>query len=309
MEYFIALMFVPLIMMLIASHFMRDYRGNKTIDIGEIGMSSLVGILIGGLSLWFAYSSQTADHAIINGEVLSKHRVHDTYMESYSCNCYTSCSGTGTSRSCSTTCQTCYRKHWTVDWKIKTTIGGIRLDYADSTSSSVYRRKDPRNYVEVQPGDACSKTVSYDNYIKAVPNSLFNMDADYTEFAEFIPNYPRVFDRYKVNHLIDMVGVEGAGVINENLGLTLRTLGPQKEMNMIVVLTPVSDPTYRYALERAWLGAKKNDAVVIVGIDPSDKKTIMWADVITLANNSGNSLFTVTIREEILAIKQLTNQI
>jgi hypothetical protein len=54
---------------------------------------------------------------------------------------------------------------------------------------------------------------------------------------------------------------------------------------------------YRFALERHWIGGKKNDIIVLIGLDK--EKKFSWVDTITFANNSGNALMTVKIRDDI----------
>ena len=77
----------------------------------------------------------------------------------------------------------------------------------------------------------------------------------------------------------------------------LKSIGPIKQANVILIVTNINDPNYRYAVEESWLGGKKNDIIVLVG---ESNGTIVWSDVITLGGNSGNELTTVKIKQELL---------
>ena len=55
------------------------------------------------------------------------------------------------------------------------------------------------------------------------------------------------------------------------------------------------DPSYRYAIENAWLGGENNDVIIFIGTD--DGKTVGWTDVMTWALNAGNELFHVKVRD------------
>lgn len=298
METFYLIILVPIVVALIARLVFK-----ASITWPETGVQVLSITIILGI-VWAAGSwSQTADTEIWNGQVTKKTRHHDSYVRSYDCRCYQSCSGSGDSRSCHEVCSTCYEDHYTVDWFLSSTIGKIRLKYRDSTSRRVYNEADPANYAAAYVGEACSGEFSYTNYIKAVPDSLFNMaDAQYEQFDSLIPSYPTVYGKYHVDHVLTMGMGDKLDIRawNDYLAGKLRTLGPSSQANVIVVIVNTADQTYRHALETAWLGGKKNDIIVLVG--STNYPTIDWVDTITLGQNAGNGLMTVKIRDEITAL-------
>ncbi len=305
METFYLILLVPVIVALVVR-----LKFKMTITWAETAAQIGIVSLILGL-VWFAGSwSQTHDTEIWNGEVNSKHRVEDSYIESYQCNCYSSCSGSGSSRSCHQVCSTCFRTHYTVDWYLKSTIGKIRLQYLDRLSRRVYKTPDPANYTAAYVGEPCSSENGYTNYIKAVPDSLFNMaDATYEQFDSLIPAYPTVYGKYHVDHVITM-GVGNKLAIqewNDYLAEKTKKLGPARQANVILVLVNTADQTYRHALETAWLGGKKNDVIVIAGV--TNYPTIDWVDTITLGQNTGNGLMTVKIRDELTALGSIENHV
>ena len=298
METFYLILAVPIVWAL----FMR-LKFKATITWLEMGAQIFIASLV-LTAVWFAGSySQTFDTEIWNGEVTKKTRHEDTYMESYQCNCRTECSGSGDSRSCSTVCDTCWRKHWTVEWYLSSTIGKIRLDYIDRTSRSAHSAPDPAIYKAAYVGEPCSQTYAYTNYIKAVPDSLFNMeDATYEQFDSLIPQYPTVYGKYHVDHVLTMGMGSNVAIRDWNnyLAGKLKKLGPASQANVIIILVNTADQTYRHALETAWLGGKKNDVIVMAGVTNYPK--IDWVDTITLGQNADNGLLTVKIRDELTAL-------
>jgi len=303
METFYLILLVPVIVALIVRlKFKMTITWAET--AAQIGIVSLVLGLV-----WLAGSwSQTHDTEIWNGEVTSKHRDHGTYIESYQCNCRSVSCG----KDCSTTvCQTCFRTHYTVDWYLKSTIGKIRLQYFDRTSRSVYKKPDPGIYTAAYVGEPCSTENGYTNYIKAVPDSLFNMadTSGFEHFASLIPSYPTVYGKYHVDHVITM-GMGSKLAIrewNDYLSEKTKKLGPARQANVIFIIANTADQTYRHALETAWLGGKKNDVIVIAGV--TNYPTIDWVDTITLGQNAGNGLMTVKIRDELTALGSIEDHV
>jgi len=147
---------------------------------------------------------------------------------------------------------------------------------------------------------------SYTNYVKAVPDSLFNNQSKLVQqqYAGKIPTHPNVFNFYHYNRVINIgssISSTDQKTTNVLLNEELRTLGPSKQVNIVVILTSIQDPSYRFAVENNWIGGKKNDVVVFVGLD---KNQIVWADVMTWALNKGNEMFHVTLRDDILDLKE-----
>jgi hypothetical protein len=301
METFYLLLLIPIIWAFVAKRLLHT-----TISWREMGLQVLASSAIVAGVFFTGKYSQTHDVEIWNGQIESKHRDHGHYIESYECNCYESCSGTGANRTCHRVCQTCYRDHYTVKWYLNTTIGEIGLQYLDRTSRSVYNTPDPAQYTAAYVSEPCSREFSFTNYVKAVPESLFNkLDAkSLAKFDSMIPAYPRVHSYYKVNRVIP-VGVKVPNVAEWNLRLSehLRNLGPRKEANIIVVIANTSDQSYRYALERAWVGGKQNDVVVVIGA--TQFPNIDWVDTITFGQNAGNAMLAVQIRDNLMKVGTL----
>jgi hypothetical protein len=301
MESLLLLLFFPL-----AWPFIAKRIWSHTINWQEMALQILIVVSL-TTGVWqLGKYGQMADTEIWNGEVISKLREHGHYVRSYECNCHEVCSGDDENESCSSECDTCYEDHYTVKWSADTTVGGIIFDEKDSTWRSVYNSPDPPAFVRCTPHEPASLPKRYTNYIQAVPESLFNTHQDLSVlYKDMIPEYPKVYDFYKIDRIIDV----GAGltpevhkILNDGLNHELIALGHSKQTNIILFVTNIKDPMYRYAIENAWLGGKKNDVIAFIG---TENNKIIWTDVMTWALNSGNELFQVTTRDDLKKIGEI----
>lgn len=297
------MLLIPLVWVAFVKFYLR-----KTYTWGEAGvhLAVVAALMVGGSMAGKYYG--LSDTEILSGQLTGKSRIEDQYTETYQCNCVT----TGSGSSQTTVCSTCFREHYTVDWILKSTLGNYTVKSLDSLSSSVYRTPDPALYTRAKKGDACSKENSYTNYFRAAPNSLKHVTAAtrYDNYLKqgFLPAYPSVHSLYKVDRVLDpgnKMPSQTENKLNRLLGLELRQLGAMKQVNIVVVIAPVEAKSYRYALEKHWMGGKKNDAIVVIGSPEYPK--VKWADVITLAGTTGNEMLAVKIRDQLLDLNNLNN--
>jgi hypothetical protein len=273
-------------------------------------MLSVGGFVISAVIISTAFfigkGSRTMDTEVWNGTITQKERIQGTYEEAYSCHCRQSCSGSGKNRSCQEVCDTCYRTHYTVTWKANSTLGTFQIDHEDSTSRLVYMTPDPGLYTRTTLGEPCAETHGYTNYIKAVPESLFRPSSESMrlQFAKMIPSYPQSFyGIWRLDRVIP-VGVKVPNVAdwNRKLADVLRELGPKKQANAIIVLVNTTNPDYAFALRDAWIGGKKNDIVVIIGVTQFPQKAD-WVRVLAMTDNE---MFRVKLRDDLMALDTLT---
>lgn len=280
--WFLALPFILGIALFIST------RGRSTSAMFSAAFTVACLVII-GLAFGVSRSVATSDVEIINGAVTGKTRVHGTYEESYQCNCSTDSKG-------HTSCQTCYRTHYTVDWDVQSTVGEIQIQRLDSTWASVYATPDPAFYVSATQGDPVARRHSYTNYIQAVPNSLFTPSSESLKkkFAQIIPAYPdNIHDYYNLNRVLTPgVNVPIAGQLNTDIANALRALGPKKEVNVIIVIANTSDANYEYALRDAWENGNKNDAIVVIGSTRYPK-----IDFVRIISWTKNELLKVELRD------------
>lgn len=252
--------------------------------------------------------AETADTEVWNGQLVSKSREHGSYVRTYQCNCYQSCSGSGSSRVCTQICQTCYENRYTVTWAFDTTIGDVTVQHLDRTSRRVYRSPDPELYSRAYEGMPVSREASYTNYIRAANSSLFGQveGSVLDRFADIIPEYPRVYNLVEIDRVVSTPGIQGDfGELDRCLDNHLREIGPNKQANIVVVLTD-QGPRFRDVLAHHWQGGKKNDVIVVIGTPDGD--SVEWVRTITLADNMRNAGVDVEMRAALLDIGSLSNQ-
>lgn len=290
MIHFLLLMMVPCLISVLALIFFKrdDSYGDLAIQLGVVAAVMAIGL---GIAYW----SRTDDVEIWDGSVSGKARVEVSCEHSYECNCYYTTDSKGNS---TRHCSTCYEHLYDVDWDVYSDIGKtVSIARIDRQGVDM-----PPRWGAVYKGEPFAFQHHYTNYIKANPESvLLGQKGDLKKFGRLIPEYPRVYDYYKVNHIINM-GVPNVdvGTWNWLLSQADKTLGPYKQLNLIVVLVPTDDQSYVYAFKDVWLGGKKNDAIILIG--STDGHTIAWTDVVSWTTNKG---YIIDLRDAILKIGTL----
>lgn len=250
----------------------------KKISWKEFLIQVFVSIAIVSISVLIIYISNVGDTEIWSGRVTTKDKEWTPCTHSYQCRCRTetSCSGSGKDRSCTSheVCDTCYEHTNDWDWVVRTSNKEtIYIDRVDRQGAYT-----PPRWAAVQINEPTAQPHHYTNYIKAAPDSLFRHQGLTTKYAGKLPPYPgKVHDYYHINRLVTQgVSVDNTpwnqGLMNINADI-----GAKKQVNMIVVLTNL-EPEWFYALEEAWVGGKKNDAILVIGVDPDAGKQ-RWANV------------------------------
>ena len=181
----------------------------------------------------------TTDVEIWNGQVTGKEKEWVSCEHSYSCNCRSNGNG-------GTTCDICHEHSNDWDWNVESTAGDFTIDRVDRRGS-----KEPPRWTAVAPGQPVAQAKSFTNYVKAVPHSLFNTNQQALgKYGAEVPPYPSdVYDYHYINRILSVgVSIPDVTTWNHNLALMLRTPGPSKQVNVIIVVTKNADPTFEYAL-------------------------------------------------------------
>lgn len=253
----------------------------------EIAIMTVLSALIVVILFFAGRASQTTDVEIWNGKVTGKAQVRVSCEHSYTCNCTTDAKG-------NTTCQTCYEHSYDYDWRLSTTVGDININRINRQGT-----KEPPRFTKAQAGDPVAAERRFTNYIKGAEQSLYR-DKGAIKTVLPIPPYPiSVYDYHYLNRAIAVgLVVPDIAEWNKAIALALRDLGPAKQVNFIVVLAKTDDPNYAAALERAWLGGKKNDVVLVIGA-PSYPE-IAWVSVLSWTDRQD---FKVHLRDAVAEIK------
>lgn len=238
--------------------FVRKYYTSFIITATALG----IGIGISFASVLVVRMGATNDTEIVNGKITEKVREHDTYERSYKCRCRTNSKGTET-------CSTCYETRYTVEWIAKSTVGDFKLKSLDRSSRSVYLTPDPDIYTRIGIGEPASAKRTYTNYVQAIPESLYTptSKAVRERLAKHIPSYPdTIYDRWKNDHVVSAdTNIADLNDWNLDVANALRDVGPEKQVNLIFMVTSSNDPAIEFAVRDAWDNGNKNDVIVIVG--------------------------------------------
>lgn len=266
---------------------------NWPVVVGYVMVCMVITLV--GFSL--GVGAKTADVELLSGEVLQKIRENGSYEQAYQCNCTTSRDSSGNS---STTCQTCYETHYTVDWFCKTTIGNISVRKLDSTSRRVWKEPDPPQYTAINIGQPAAKEHQYVNYMKAVNESIMNKNKVQGLYAAKLPEYPRVTGLMDVNRvLVSDVTVPDVTAMRDRVNEELKTLGRLKEVNLIFVIANTSDERYFDELQTKWMGGKKNDVVVVLGVINSPRiefaRVMSWTKSESFKSSVENAIMDVGV--------------
>lgn len=269
--------------LLIVVHQFIQYKQTNRIFIIPAVIS--IVIIITGVVL--AYYSNVVDTEIRNGQVISKQREEVFCSHSYQCNCRQTCTGSGSNQSCHTVCDTCYEHLNDYDWVVNTSIPHkFNIDRIDRQG-----KREPPRFTQVKIGDSVSDTFTHVNYIKGAEHSLFHKDVS-NNLIEKVPPYPKtVYDYQYVDRVIG-IGVPIDKTWNKKLQNMLGKHGPTKQVNVIIVLHNLGDD-FVNAIESKWLGGKKNDVIVVVGVSDSmiyNVGVVSWTD---------NNIFKVELRDAI----------
>jgi hypothetical protein len=287
------LLFLPLICAAIFFIF------SKKICWREFSVVAAVVVVVNVIGVCLSFIGSTHDTEIINGTVEGKSKDRVSCRHSYRCNCYTTCHRVGKTNSCTTHCSTCYEHGYDIDWNVQTSVRDVRVSTVDRQGL-----QEPPRWSSVQIGEPASFESGYTNYIKAAPSSVLRMTGQAKDFAGLLPEYPQAFDYYRVNHIVSAgVAIPDVEKLQVTLGKINGILGPTKQVNIILVAAKTADKRYLHALEEHWLGGKKNDLIIVLGV-PDGFNKIEWAGVMTW---SDVELLKIHLRDEILRSGSLTN--
>lgn len=265
----IFLLFIPVIIGLAGLVF-----GKGRITLKEFLIQEAVIVVLITAGFFIARQVNAYDKEIWSGKVVRKAQEKVSCEHSYSCNCIPVSCG----KNCTTiVCRTCYDHSYDYDWNLYTSNEEkIKIKRIDRQGA-----KEPPRFAKAGIGDPTALSHEYTNYIKANPRTILKRDGFKEKYEKFIPPYPiQIYDY----HYVDRFLTPGLAVIdalswNGGLMKINAEVGKEKKVNVIIAAVPVADSAYIHALEEAWLGGKKNDLVLILGVPDFPK--ISWVRVMS----------------------------
>lgn len=223
-----------------------------------------------GIARWSAVS----DTEIISGRIQEKRREEVSCSHSYSCNCVTI---TNTDKTTTTRCQTCYEHSYDVNWWLNTNAmaESIYVDREDSQGLIT-----PSRWKTAYVGEPVAVPHQFENYLLLKRDSILTpWVGDLKKYP--VPPYPnQVHDLYKLNRLMTIGFTEPrAREWNAGLSEIAGDLGPTKQVQPLVVMINSTDTQWANAIQHAWVGGKKNDFIVILGVPKYPK--ISWVRIVS----------------------------
>jgi hypothetical protein len=186
---------------------------------------------------------------------------------------------------------------------------------------------DGNRYYTVFPGTKETEITSsvehyFVNWVKATKKKNTRLEALKEDFKIFLRPYPKLqSSRYgpiKLNRVIRavcQVPKVFCQHVDKELSLLLATIGSSKQINILVYFVGTDNIEFELALKDHWVNGKKNDVIVIIGLNGSD---ITWSRVLAWVDDSSQfrtklanrieQLKTIDIDPEML-VKEIKEQV
>ena len=288
--YIAFLMIVPLLIGIISVSIKDRYRRVTILEFLVMEAAVLMVVAVGA---FMANYYSVLDTEIISGVVVNKHRDEVSCSHSYSCNCVTTCTGSGKDKSCSEKCDTCYDHPYDVSWVVDTNAMDNSFDVDRIDRQGI---EQPPEWTKISLGDPMSFPHLFQNYVKASPDSVLLRRGIKVDPKLTLPEYPSVTNHRATRFLQIGISDPNAYYFNEDLAIINGRLGPIKQVN-IMLIEVKSDPTYADFIEQEWLNGKKNDVVVVFGVDQYPK--IDWVKVVSWTKNEA---LKINLRDDLLKL-------
>ena len=275
----------------------------KEFGIQTVATLGYLGIIY---FLLFSYTTNLSDKNYYNGSVKSAtyyeawtELVH--YTESYSCGSYKhpkTCTRQKTRRDY-------HPEYFQILTSLRENISISKRDYIKckqefgDTFKSIFRPDkvsfgDGNKYISY-PDKIIPTSVahSYINYVAAANENVIHTKVPKSEVLRLIKegkirNYPTLYrgtyGETELTRIIDTTGKikDYTNLLKELNKLSVK-VGKSKQANPIIYITN-EDRGFKDALSQAWNMGKKNDIILILGVN--DKEVIKWSDVICFTDNT-----------------------
>lgn len=252
------------------------------------GGAVVVGTALSLCLLYATTAGMSFDHEIWNGAVVSKAPVKVSCTHEHQCGetCSTDSKG---NKHC--TPIYCPDHAFDVDWDVKTTVGTFTIDRIDRQGL-----REPNRFTAVKLGEPAASAHMTRNYLLLDPERFKATEGVMARYKGRIPDYPSTYDYYRFNRVVNTTK-DDFNYINDYLNKELITLGAQKQLNIVVVITDYSKDFYE-ALRESWDGARKNDVILVYGIDKEHH--VNWFKADAFADGQSNMSMIKTLNSTAL---------
>ncbi|URC22591.1 hypothetical protein KAMAJI_01630 [Serratia phage vB_SmaM-Kamaji] len=278
MSMYFLMLLVPAALVILVSYLL--YRKHITykelcLHAGGVIVSTIMGIGV----LYTLGASKTWDTELRTGKVISKAPVHVSCSHQYKCgeSCSTDSKG---NRTCVPIY--CDEHAYDIDWDVKSTVGTFTIDRVDRRGTH-----EPPRFTSVKIGEPATDSFGTKNFL-LIDKDRFKAPEDIMEkYREKLPSYPRVFDYYRIDRVVNLTD-RYFSHLNVWLNEQLKDDARLKQVNIVVVIT-YNDKDFYQALREHWSGGKKNDLLLVYGINPDT--SIKWFRANTFADGQENMSF------------------
>lgn len=306
---------------------LRLVANPKEVTIFELFAQVLIGFTLtfGVYSSAVFYFSDVKDSEIWNGYVKKAEYYEEwTQLVTYT---QEECSGTGDQKVCVTVTKTRHDYHppyWILHSSTGDEVRISKENYKNFVSHFKTEKKveifrpdqvsfgDGDKYVTdwhkgVNSVIPTATEHDYVNYYKAV-KSINRNDFLLEKYASNLLSYPEVRNSTFGKISLDRVLVSNVDLpqkwksdLSNNLSEKLVYLGSKKQVNLLVYVVN-SDQNFLNALNEHWIGGKKNDVTLVLGVSEFPK--LNWAGVLIFY---GNEEIKIKLRDNILSLEDISN--
>lgn len=274
-------------------------RGREDYEV-PVGFSVAILLIVGlTFSLGLRFGTEVTDFCVNNGHVQSA-----TYEEGYTRE-YTTTESYTDSKGKSHSKLVKKREYVPPRWSAATSIGGWGISkdvyYGYKNRFTNETRTGSRHYDQVSWGDGRTYQTTWDGKAdKLIPISDTQSTINWVKGSKFtimkqragldakVPDYPALVDtprggkQYRVTNEGVVLPAGWKDAMEWNLDVLADEVGASKQCNPMIYLTQ-GGPDRAEAVRAKWVGGKKNDVIVVLGVSQWPK--VDWATCISWSKN------------------------
>ena len=235
---------------------------NRERDLAVTATGFIIGLVVALATFYGPMYWQASDEELLSGSVAEKNRVYDPETEYYDCG-----------KDSHGNTKTCSREIPRWRWDVVS-------DYGDRYSEHTYQSiRAPEIYSGAQIGDPFASTKRFLNFQNVSDQSVMVDRQSAEEYRGWLPRYPHVYAGFKVSRGFSNTPCMDQRGLSHHLSLAQKRWGPMHGVNVsVIVVGPKTNwNQFTNALASKWKGGKKNDAVLVLGVDDECRAVHAWS--------------------------------